>query len=433
MLKPIPKFFIILLVSSLMSSSQTPAMDKTPLTDERGMYGSFKKKFKKTMDEAIARAEDEVTASRRILAMDKAQSIETKDEMAKTQSMAKSKFIEARDDMVINVVFTGYWMSYFISSLIYSSPQTHTMDKAPFTHEVTPRRTQIEAAQRAEEKAIPKLVGISRIADWQRMRNNLFNAEESENFFGPHNYKTYNYILSSLDKTIHQLICVFIYTLNSVYKAFDNYYHSPQCDKEEFRNIINSYFSGFSGFVEDLYGLISSRIVYSACDLLTHNDPNLKVMALKNRNIDDKEVQRICTILSHNQYLEELILDSNKITDIGVSYICSLLRKKTNLKKLSLCNNQVTSVGLKAISNALKHNTNLISLCMGGNLILRHELCKVESVNGPVNQLTAIHPHEDRLIKKFVTFLEEYFINKIQAQRIDFKETDPQMKLEWIR
>lgn len=400
MLKPIPKFVIISLVSSLISSSPIQAMEK----DDPAMGASSTSQRKKTMGEAASHAEADKRDS--YGAMFK---VDLDEELKKLDAEWKKLDAEwrKRDE-------ESGWKKL---------------------HEVWKKRDEewMKWLPRVEPELL-EWIKVFRIKDTGRtFRNNLFNLEESKNFFGIHNYKTYNHIIFCLDNTIHQLIYVFIYTLNSVYKAFDNYYHSPQCDKEEFRNIINSYFSGFSGFVENLYGLISSRIVYSACDLLTHNDPNLKVMALKNRNIDDKEVQRICTILSHNQYLEELILDSNKITDIGVSYICSLLRKKTNLKKLSLCNNQVTSVGLKAISNALKHNTNLISLCMGGNLILRHELCKVESVNGPVNQLTAIHPHEDRLIKKFVTFLEEYFINKIQAQRIDFKETDPQMELEWIR
>lgn len=87
------------------------------------------------------------------------------------------------------------------------------------------------------------------------------------------------------------------------------------------------FFSWLPEFANNLYELISYRIVYNACDLLTHNDPELKVMRLKNRNIDDKEVRKICAILSHNPYLEELVLGSNKITDIGVSYICSPTKK----------------------------------------------------------------------------------------------------------
>ncbi|MCX7114340.1 MAG: cupin-like domain-containing protein [Gammaproteobacteria bacterium] len=72
---------------------------------------------------------------------------------------------------------------------------------------------------------------------------------------------------------------------------------------------------------------------------ITNNDPNLAVINLSCCDVDDAQVDRICTALTDNTHVHSLLFNWNKLTDIGAYRVAELMRTNHHLERIELAGN----------------------------------------------------------------------------------------------
>ncbi|KAM4713136.1 dynein regulatory complex subunit 5 [Anableps anableps] len=87
----------------------------------------------------------------------------------------------------------------------------------------------------------------------------------------------------------------------------------------------------------------------------------LKLLRIRQSQIDDKKCRLLLRYLLDHHTLRELDFSHNMIRDAGARVIVELLTK-SRLETLNLCDNEIRSQGAKAIAHALSNNVTLLSL-----------------------------------------------------------------------
>ncbi|WKY09359.1 hypothetical protein Q1695_002041 [Nippostrongylus brasiliensis] len=117
----------------------------------------------------------------------------------------------------------------------------------------------------------------------------------------------------------------------------------------------------------NLYG----KNLYSLVCALKFNTV-LKELYLGENSLQSGDGAHLYQLLMNNSTIQMLDLRNNNLGDIGVAKICEALRnpevvKKTSLTALVLWNNKITANGMDAVSGALCENSRLETLNIGNN------------------------------------------------------------------
>ncbi|XP_032441415.1 dynein regulatory complex subunit 5 [Xiphophorus hellerii] len=102
-------------------------------------------------------------------------------------------------------------------------------------------------------------------------------------------------------------------------------------------------------------------IAFKACK-------TLKVLRIRQSQIDDKKCRPLLRCLMDHPSLIELDLSHNIIRDAGARSVAELL-SKGQLEKLNICNNEIDIHGAKALAQALSNNSTLQYLNMRLNQV----------------------------------------------------------------
>ena len=74
-------------------------------------------------------------------------------------------------------------------------------------------------------------------------------------------------------------------------------------------------------------------------------------------------IQYLCTLLTNNKTIQELVINGHSISDRGVTNICQALEHNSTLTLLYLHHNPlITSTSGQALSHLLLHNSSLVEL-----------------------------------------------------------------------
>lgn len=99
------------------------------------------------------------------------------------------------------------------------------------------------------------------------------------------------------------------------------------------------------------------------------SNPRCVYIDLSSNTFSQDGVQDIEVMLTHNGYIETLILDQNHLSDIHLEIIVRGLRHHNTLVELSLDTNDITDIGLHCIVEFLQQNDSLRSLNLNSNNI----------------------------------------------------------------
>ena len=107
------------------------------------------------------------------------------------------------------------------------------------------------------------------------------------------------------------------------------------------------------------YGVI--KIAQSLC-----KHTKLKIINLQSNSITEKSAEALASIISNNIGLEQLYLDNNTI-QLGVIKMSTALTNISTLKELDLDNNNIPEEAANELSAAIRANNSLEKLWLGGN------------------------------------------------------------------
>ena len=134
------------------------------------------------------------------------------------------------------------------------------------------------------------------------------------------------------------------------------YYPSPVQCNEVISNVNNNH--------EKIH--LNSSSTNSTVSLLSStklHTLNLRILVISLTPLTNDCIQYLCTLLTNNKTIQELVIKSHSISDRGVTNICQALEHNSTLTLLDLfCNPFVTSTSGQALSHLLLNNSSLVEL-----------------------------------------------------------------------
>ena len=90
---------------------------------------------------------------------------------------------------------------------------------------------------------------------------------------------------------------------------------------------------------------------------------NLRRLEIWDTPLTNDCIQYLCTLLTNNKTIQELVIRYHSISDRGVTNICQALEHNSTLTSLDLHNNPlITSTSGQALSHLLLNNSSLVEL-----------------------------------------------------------------------
>ena len=103
--------------------------------------------------------------------------------------------------------------------------------------------------------------------------------------------------------------------------------------------------------------IISSfSLMKNISNIINKNYENIKILSLKNNNINDNYAKLLFKSIKHNKNISILNLDHNKISSKGIIYIESFLKNNNSLFTLVLSNNYLSTSGSNLLLDYLQEN-----------------------------------------------------------------------------
>ena len=92
---------------------------------------------------------------------------------------------------------------------------------------------------------------------------------------------------------------------------------------------------------------------------------NLRKLEIWSTPLTNDCIQYLCTLLTNNKTIQELVIKHHSISDRGVTNICQALEHNSTLTSLDLSNNPlITSTSGQALSHLLLNNSSLVTLIL---------------------------------------------------------------------
>ncbi|XP_019858611.1 PREDICTED: uncharacterized protein LOC109586833 [Amphimedon queenslandica] len=103
-------------------------------------------------------------------------------------------------------------------------------------------------------------------------------------------------------------------------------------------------------------------------------------------------IQYLCTLLTNNETIQELVINGHSISDRGVIYVCQALEHNSTLTLLDLYRNPlITSASEQALSHLLFNNSSLVKLDLWRTSLSSHSiLCILQSLSNNNKNLTTL-------------------------------------------
>ena len=94
---------------------------------------------------------------------------------------------------------------------------------------------------------------------------------------------------------------------------------------------------------------------------------NIELLNLDDCRIDEKQIEKLCTLLSSNKKLKYMYLSNNNIGVAGSKAVAKLILSCTTLIELDLFNCKINDTGAAELGAALKQNFGVQKLSIGQN------------------------------------------------------------------
>ena len=135
---------------------------------------------------------------------------------------------------------------------------------------------------------------------------------------------------------------------------------------------------------------------------------NLRRLEIKCTPLTNDCIQYLCTLLTNNKTIQELVIWAHSISDRGVTNICQVLEHNSTLTSLDLyCNPLITSTSGQALSHLLLNNSSLVELTLSSNslstesiLLILHSLMD----NKKIRRLKLDKRHEETCINTYPNY-----------------------------
>lgn len=98
---------------------------------------------------------------------------------------------------------------------------------------------------------------------------------------------------------------------------------------------------------------------------IRHNNNMLVSVNYRNRNLNDKLIQRLSNALNKNTSVKTIDLSKNVFTDIGLKSLCKSLASHSLIEELNLIDNTIGDTGVKELCEFIKNNSSLRKLKLG--------------------------------------------------------------------